>query len=254
MSEGLSPDPPASVAHELFSFDAYRRSFEATVDAVDPQEGRLTLDRTAFYPTGGGQPHDLGILTVDRQPTAVTRVARDRDTGQIWHWLDTGDLPAPGRGVRGELDWERRYLLMRTHSALHVLCGVMWADYGVAVTGGNMEPGSGRLDFELDHISVEFGKHVESRINEEIDRARDVRVAFVARDAADQDPALVRTKANLIPRHIDPLRVIDIVGLDRQADGGTHVANTTEIGRVQVTKAESKGKANKRIRLAVRDA
>jgi misacylated tRNA(Ala) deacylase len=243
----------APAPHELFSADAYCRSFDATIAAVDPDEGRVALDRTAFYPTGGGQPHDLGTLTVDGDAVPVTRVARDRDTGTIWHWLDTDRLPAAGSQIHGDIDWERRYLLMRTHSALHVLCGVIWADYGVAVTGGNMEPGSGRLDFELDQMSVELGKHIEGRINEEIDRAHDIRVEFVPRASADEDPALVRTKANLIPRHIDPLRVIDIVGLDRQADGGTHVANTSEIGRVEVTKAESKGKANKRIRLAVHD-
>lgn len=243
----------AAATDEIFSVDAYCRAFDATVRSVDPEERRLTLDRSAFYPTGGGQPHDTGALTSGGEPLRISRVARDRDTGEIWHWVDGDDLPAAGQAVHGELDWDRRYLLMRTHSALHVLCGVMWSDYGVAVTGGNMEPGSGRLDFELPQISVEFGKHVEARINEEIARARDVRVEFVTRDTADTDPALIRTQANLIPRHIDPLRVIDIVGLDRQADGGTHVGNTSAIGRVEVTKAESKGRANKRIRLIVDD-
>lgn len=243
----------AVATDEMFGVDAYCRAFDATVRSVDPEERRLTLDRSAFYPTGGGQPHDIGVLHPGDKPLPITRVARDRDTGEIWHWVDSDQLPTPGETVHGELDWKRRYLLMRTHSALHVLCGVMWADYGVAVTGGNMEPGSGRLDFELAHISVEFGKHVEARINEEIAQARQVRVEFVPRDSADMDPALIRTQANLIPRHIDPLRVIDIVGLDRQADGGTHVANTSEIGRVEVTKAESKGRANKRIRLVVHE-
>jgi hypothetical protein len=160
-------------------------------------------------------------------------------------------LPDLNEDVQGRLDWDRRHQLMRTHTALHVLCGVIWADFGVAVTGGNMEPGTGRLDFELDAMSAELGQRVERRINEEIQRARDVLVDFVDRGEADRDPALIRTKANLIPASINPLRVIDIVGLDKQADGGTHVASTAEVGRVEVTKTESKGKANKRIRIAV---
>ena len=142
---------------------------------------------------------------------------------------------------------------MRTHTALHVLCGVIWTEYGVAVTGGNMTPGEGRLDFELDAMSVELGQRVERRVNEEIAKAREILVAFLARSEADADPALIRTKANLIPASVDPLRVIDIVGLDRQADGGTHVATTAEVGAVRVVKTESKGKANKRIRLVVED-
>lgn len=245
-------NPPASAATDLFSVDAYRRSFDAVVESVDTKESRVTLDRTAFYPTGGGQPHDLGTLTwAGDGSTQVTKVRRE--DGKVWHWLE-GPLPEPGTEVHGEVDWERRHLLMRTHTALHILCGVMWEDYGVAVTGGNMEPGSGRLDFELDQMSVDMGKQIEARVNEEIQRGREIRVDFVGREAADEDPALIRTKANLIPRHIDPLRVIDIVGLDRQADGGTHVANTKEVGRIEVVKAESKGKANKRIKLAIRDA
>jgi misacylated tRNA(Ala) deacylase len=143
---------------------------------------------------------------------------------------------------------------MRTHTALHILCGVIWADHGVAVTGGNMEPGTGRLDFPLPSMSAEFGRQVEARINEEIDRAHDIVVAFVGREVADEDHALIRTAAHLIPRDIDPLRVIDIVGLDKQADGGTHVLSTAEVGRVAVTGTESKGKGNKRVRLQVVDA
>lgn len=252
MDQDTPRGSPPSAAQELFSVDAYRESFDAVVTEADAEAMRVTLDRTAFYPTGGGQPHDLGTLDVAGTLVPVTQVRRD--AGQVWHWLDTEALPQPGTPVSGQLDWERRHLLMRTHSALHILCGVMWADHGVAVTGGNMEPGTGRLDFELAEMSVAFGKQIEDRINEEIDRAREVRVEFVSRDEADHDPALIRTKANLIPRHIDPLRVIDIVGLDRQADGGTHVADTSEVGRVEVTKAESKGKANKRIRLVLHDS
>lgn len=239
-----------AAADELFATDAYRRSFEATVTELDRAAGRVLLARTAFYPGGGGQPHDLGELEFGGVRVPVTRVKRE--DGRIWHWLDAPDLPVAGTEVLGELDWPRRHLLMRTHTALHILCGVIWAEFGVAVTGGNMEPGKGRLDFPLESMSAEFGQRMERRINEEIGRAREVLVDFVGRDVADLDPALIRTAAGLIPREIDPLRVIDIVGLDKQADGGTHVASTVEVGIVAVTGTESKGKGNKRIRLEVR--
>ena len=239
----------------LYATDAYRRGFDAPVVAVDREGLRVALARTAFYPGGGGQPHDVGRVAWEGGDVPVPRVKAER--GVVWHTLDVPDpdaLPDVGTVVDGRLDWAHRHLLMRTHTALHVLCGVIWADFGVAVTGGNMEPGSGRLDFELDAMSAELGSRAERRMNEEIARAREILVDFLPRAAADADPALIRTKADLIPAAIDPLRVIDIVGLDRQADGGTHVASTAEVGRVRVVRTESKGRANKRIRLAVEDA
>lgn len=238
---------------DLYSTDAYLRTFEATVVAVDPQKG-IALDRSVFYPGGGGQPHDTGELSWDGGGGQVTAVGRSGPV--IWHRLaaqDEAAWPEVNTSVEGTLDWERRHLLMRTHTALHVLCGVIWQDYRVAVTGGNMGPGSGRLDFELDAMSGELGQAVERRINYEIEQARQINVEFAARADADQDEALIRTKAHLIPASIDPLRIIDIVGLDRQADGGTHVASTAEVGVVSVTKTESKGRANKRIRLKIGD-
>ncbi|MPZ95961.1 MAG: alanyl-tRNA editing protein [Propionibacteriales bacterium] len=243
--------PPELVDSELFAVDAYLREFDSEVLDVDREQSRVALRRTAFFPGGGGQPYDLGRLRWDGGAADLTRVKRDG--GRIWHWLGAADLPSDGAEVEGVLDWERRHLTMRTHTALHILCGVIWTEFGVAVTGGNMEPGKGRLDFALDAMSVELGQRVESRINEEIAAARDILVAFVGREVADEDAALIRTAANLIPREIDPLRVIDIVGLDKQADGGTHVLSTSEVGRVAVTGTESKGKGNKRIRLEVRD-
>jgi misacylated tRNA(Ala) deacylase len=242
--------PADLAAHELFAVDAYLRDFEATVTAVDADAHRVALSRTAFYPGGGGQPHDLGVLRWGDGQAGVARVARD--AGRIWHWLDPdAALPDPDAGVEGVLDWDRRHLTMRTHTALHILCGVIWADHRVAVTGGNMDPGKGRLDFPLPSMSAEFGREVEARINEEIAAAREILVAFVGREVADEDHALIRTAAHLIPREIDPLRVIDIVGLDKQADGGTHVLSTAEVGGVRVTGTESKGKGNKRVRLEV---
>jgi len=257
---GRTPEgaPVGLVETELFSVDAYVRGFETAVRSVDREQGRVALRRTAFYPGGGGQPHDVGTLRWDGGSGVVTRVARDReDPGTIWHWLDVegsaDDLPGEGAEAHGELDWARRHLTMRTHTALHILCGVIWADHRVAVTGGNMDPGKGRLDFPLPSMSAEFGRSVEARINEEIAATREILVEFVGRDVADEDHALIRTAANLIPREIDPLRVIDIVGLDKQADGGTHVLSTAEVGRVVVTGTESKGKGNKRVRLEVVD-
>jgi misacylated tRNA(Ala) deacylase len=249
----VAGDPPADVAaSELFTTDAYLRSFDSTVREVDREQGRILLARTAFYPGGGGQPHDVGELTWGGISAPVTRVRREG--GRIWHWLDVPELPEPGTEVLGALDWSRRHLLMRTHTALHILCGVIWSEFRIPVTGGNMDPGKGRLDFPLESMSVELGQRVEGRINEEIRRAREIVVEFLGRSAADSDESLIRTAANLIPREIDPLRVIDIVGLDRQADGGTHVANTADVGAVAVTGTESKGKGNKRIRIEVRPA
>jgi misacylated tRNA(Ala) deacylase len=243
---------PAGLADtELFAVDAYRTEFDATVVEVDREGGRVRLDRTAFYPTGGGQPHDLGELVSSNGTLAVTAVRRE--AGAIWHTVVADDVPDVGTEVAGTIDWERRFALMRTHTALHILCGVIWADHGIPVSGGNMEPLKGRLDFPFPAMSADLGARVERRINDEIERAHEIVVDFLPRTVADSDPALIRTSANLIPAAIDPLRVIDIVGLDRQADGGTHLLSTAEVGGVRVTGTESKGKDNKRIRLEVVD-
>jgi misacylated tRNA(Ala) deacylase len=240
--------PPDLAATELFAVDAYASEFDAKVVEVDREGGRIRLDRTAFYPGGGGQPYDIGTIETPAGTLTVTSVRRE--AGAIWHAVE-GDLPDPGAEVLGHLDWTRRHQLMRTHTALHILCGVIWADYGIPVTGGNMEPLRGRLDFPFPSMSADLGAKVETRINEEIEKAHEILVDFVPRSLADADPALIRTAANLIPQAIDPLRIIDIVGLDKQADGGTHVLSTAEVGAVRVVGTESKGKDNKRIRLEV---
>lgn len=229
----------------LYLRDAYLRSFDATVTAVEGD--RVALDRTAFYPTGGGQPHDTGTLG----GRAVTGVRKEGDT--VWHTLD-GDPPAVGEQVHGEVDWDRRHALMRTHTALHVLCGVIWNEWGVPVTGGNMEPLSARMDFELDPTPEGFGARVEELVNEALAADHPIEVSFLPRSEAVLDEALIRTKVSLIPESVAEIRVVDIVGLDKQADGGTHVASTAEVGRIRVVKTESKGKGNKRIRLEVVDA
>jgi misacylated tRNA(Ala) deacylase len=244
--------PPDLAATELFAVDAYTTDFAARVVEVDRGGLRIRLDRTAFYPGGGGQPHDLGTIQSSEGTLFVTSVRREG--GAIWHTVGDLDLDiSEGTEVQGVLDWTRRHQLMRTHTALHILCGVIWADHGIPVTGGNMEPLKGRLDFPFPSMSADLGAQVEKRINEEIAKAHEILVDFVPRSLADADPALIRTSANLIPQTIDPLRIIDIVGLDKQADGGTHVLSTAEVGAVRVTGTESKGKDNKRIRLEVLD-
>ncbi len=226
----------------LYQLDSYVREFEAVIAATDGQS--VTLDRTAFYPGGGGQPGDLGTLHWDGGSAQVIKVVR-RD-GDVWHTLD--DEPPPsGTAVRGALDWERRYKLMRTHTALHVLCGVVWRDYGASVTGGNMEPLKGRMDFEFETMRKELVAEIEASVNAEIAMGHAVRVAILPREEAFQIPDLIRTKINLLPPQIQEVRTVEIVGLDLQADGGTHVANTNEIGRVRVVDYKSKGAINKRI-------
>jgi len=236
------------VTEELHLRDAYLRRFEATVAQVREEDGAVALDRTAFYATGGGQPHDTGVLG----GAPVTDVRHDPDRPVVWHVL-AGSPPAVGDRVEGEIDWDRRYALMRTHTALHVLCGVIWNQWGKAVTGGNMEPLAARMDFEFDPLPEGFGPTVEALVNQELNRARPIEVSFLARDTALADADLIRTKVNLIPDGVPEIRVVDIVGLDKQADGGTHVRSTDEVGAVRVVKTESKGKGNKRIRIEVVD-
>jgi len=234
----------------LYLRDAQLRTFEAAVVAVDG--GRVALDRTAFYPTGGGQPHDTGTLDGPRGLLTVTDVRKEGAT--VWHAVEGGPVPEVGAPVTGEIDWDRRHALMRTHTALHVLCGVIWNEWGVAVTGGNMEPLAARMDFEFDPLPEGFKEQVEELVNVELAADRPVEVGFLPRSVAVEDEDLIRTKVNLIPDSVAEIRVVDIVGLDKQADGGTHVARTGEVGRIRVTRTESKGKGNKRIRLEVVDA
>jgi misacylated tRNA(Ala) deacylase len=228
----------------LYLRDAYLRDFDAVV--IDRRDDAVALDRTAFYPTGGGQPHDLGTLSGVR----VTDVRKEGDF--VWHTLD-GDGPRVGAAVAGAVDWTRRHALMRTHSALHVLCGVIWNEWRVPVTGGNMEPLAARMDFEFDPLPEGFGPRVEELVNAELAADRPIEIEFLPRDVAVEDEDLIRTKVNMIPESVREIRVVDIVGLDKQADGGTHVRTTGEVGRIRVTKTENKGKGNKRVRLEVVD-
>jgi misacylated tRNA(Ala) deacylase len=236
------------VTDRLYLVDADLRTFDATVVSVDGD--RVELDRTAFYATSGGQPHDTGHLVWATGAAAVLDV-RTVD-GRVLHTL-AGPVPEVTTTVTGEVDDVRRRQMMRTHTAMHVLCGVMWRDWKRVVTGGNMDALSGRMDFEVDHLPEGFAAEVEALCNVEIAADRPIEVSFIARDDAVLDRDLIRTKVNLIPDSVTEIRIVDIVGLDRQADGGTHVSSTGQVGRLKVVKTESKGKGFKRIRFVLHD-
>ena len=234
----------------LYHTDAYLQEFDANVTATFLDERAVVLDRTAFYPGGGGQPCDFGSLTINGVVYGVEKVKKQED--DILHFL-SGDapLPATGSASHGTLDWVRRHKLMRTHTALHVLCGTVFRDYGAQVTGGDMEPLKGRLDFEFATMRGELVREIELAVNKEVAEARDIRVKILPREEAFQIPDLIRTKINLLPEGIPQIRTVEIVGLDLQADGGTHVRNTNEVGTVRVVDYKSKGAINKRIYIEV---
>ena len=236
------------MSETLYEPDAYTKEFDAEV--TEQVEGGVLLTRTAFYPGGGGQPCDVGTLAAGGRVWNVTAVKKV--DGRPVHFL-AGDLPPLGTAITGRLDWTRRYQLMRTHTAMHILCGVVFRDYGAQVTGGNMEPLQGRMDFEFETMRAELVSAIEESVNAEVAAARPVRVRILPRDEAFAIPDLIRTKINLLPEGIMVVRTVELAGLDLQADGGTHVANTSEVGRVRITDYKSKGKINKRIYLVVSD-
>jgi misacylated tRNA(Ala) deacylase len=237
------------VTQPLYHTDSYLKEFNAQVVAVEGS--RVALDRTAFYATGGGQPNDTGTLSDGTRTWEVTDVRREGE--HIWHTLAGEALPAVGDSVTGRVDWQRRYKLMRTHTALHLLCGVIWRDYQAAVTGGNMDTAEGRLDFELRDFSNELAQEIVAKVNQEVAADRPVEVKILPREEAFQIPDLIRTKINLLPEGIAEVRTVNIVGLDLQADGGTHVARTGEVGTVKLIKTRSKGASNKRIIIGLDD-
>jgi misacylated tRNA(Ala) deacylase len=238
------------MTEQICQTDAYAREIDASV--IEVLADGIVIDRTVFYSRSGGQPGDTG--RIEWGGVAVDVVDTVRREGRVVHEVaegDTGRLPQPGANVVARIDWDRRHLLMRTHTALHVLSGIVWRDYGAKVTGGNMVPGEARMDFELESMSGEFGREVEAKLNDALAQDRPVSVLFMPRAEALADSDLIRTKVNLIPESVDPIRVIDIEGIDRQADGGTHVRSTAEVGTVRVVKTESKGKAFKRMRIQI---
>jgi misacylated tRNA(Ala) deacylase len=238
------------VTELLYLSDSYLQAFEASVVAADGV--MIVLDRTAFYPTGGGQPHDTGFLRQADRVWPVISVARRGS--DVVHTLAEGPSQLDvGSDVAGTLDWERRYRLMRSHTALHVLCGVVFQEYGALVTGANIALERSRMDFELEDLSAERVRHIEELCNAHIAAARPVRWREIPRDEAFQIPDLVRTKINLLPAHIALVRVVEIEALDLQADGGTHVRNTSEIGGLRVVGTRSKGRSNKRLEIELVD-
>jgi misacylated tRNA(Ala) deacylase len=234
----------------LYQTDSYLKDFDAVVSSQLVEERAVVLDCTAFYPGGGGQPCDLGSLSVAGVDYPVTKVKKLGE--DVLHFLGgEAPLPVPGSASRGSLDWARRYSLMRTHTALHVLCGTVFRNYGALVTGGDMEPLKGRMDFEFANMHGELVREIESAVNEEIKKGREIRVGILPREEAFQIPDLIRTKINLLPEGIMQVRTVEIVGLDLQADGGTHVSNTGEVGSIRVVDYKSKGAINKRIYIEV---
>jgi len=234
----------------LYQTDAYLKDFDAVVQSVDRDQSAILLDRTAFFPGGGGQPADLGSIEYNGKRLELTKVARQGN--DVIHCSD-GELPEPGTAVSCHIDWERRHKLMRTHSAMHVLCGVVWRDYQAQVTGGNMEPLKARMDFEFENFSADLVHEIEEKVNIEIARGLPLSVRILPREEAEKIPDLIRTKINLLPDSLTEIRVVEIEGLDLQADGGTHVANTSEIGTFHIVGHKSKGKINKRLKVELED-
>ena len=252
----MNDDRALTETELLYHRNGRLRSVEATVVGVEPESRLVALDSTVAFPGGGGQPCDEGTLSRLADGRQWPLLSARKAGGVVWHEAGgDGPLPDVGDSVRVELDWERRYRLMRMHTALHVLCGVVFRDYGALVTGGNMGPDRARMDFEMDsaEFTPERVAEIERRANEELRAGRDVRVQILPRDEAFQIPDLIRTTINLLPEGIPEVRTVEIVGLDLQADGGTHVSNTREVGTLHVVGTRSKGKANKRLEIELTD-
>jgi misacylated tRNA(Ala) deacylase len=230
----------------LYQTDSYLKEFDAIVTNSLPEENAISLDQTAFYPGGGGQPADVGTIN-------GTPVIKVRKIGEVILHVMEGVLPLAGSKVHCMIDWDRRYKLMRTHTAMHILCGTVFRDYGALVTGGDMEPLKGRMDFEFERLQKELVSVIEAATNVEIRADHELKVRILPREEAFQIPDLIRTKINLLPEGIQQVRTVEIVGLDLQADGGTHVNKTSEVGRIKVADYKSKGAINKRIYIEVQD-
>tara|TARA_B100000579_G_C22768756_1_gene822888 strand:+ start:134 stop:865 length:732 start_codon:yes stop_codon:yes gene_type:complete len=240
------------MTEQIYNSDAYQKEIQSEIIYIG--EDYLILDKTIFFPGGGGQPNDLGHLSFNNERFEVVKVKWQ--DGQITHFIDNNECKkfSIGDSVKCVIDWERRHKLMRTHTSLHILCGVIWRDYKASVTGGNMEPLKGRMDFEFPSLSAELTKEIEEKINLEVQKDRKISVDFLPRKEAFEIPDLIRTKVNLLPESLKIIRTINIEGLDLQADGGTHVSSTSEVGYISITGHESKGKINKRLRIQVLDS
>jgi misacylated tRNA(Ala) deacylase len=228
----------------LYQTDSYMKEIDTEITRIDPGTLSVQFAATIVYPGGGGQPYDVGNFMVNDCGHGI--LGASKNEAGIWYRIDP-PLPAAGEKVRLQIDWDRRYALMRTHTGMHILCGVIWKDYGKAVTGGNMEPLKARMDFDFEGLNGDLLREIEAKVNAEVLAARNVVVSFLDREAAVD--GLIRTKENLIPEGVDRVRLVEIEGLDKQADGGTHVRNTKEVGTVRIVGFENKGKNNKRIKI-----
>lgn len=225
-------------------------TYECTAKVVAVEEDEIALDATVFYPGGGGQMADHGIISWDNQEKLGNVIALNKRNDVVWHTIDY-PAPAVGTEVVGTIDWDFRYQMMRTHTALHILCGIMWKEYSVQVTGGQMYPDRARMDFSMENLDKERIASIEQRVNEAIQADYPIRVYTLPREKALTIPDLVRTRMNLLPPEIEEIRIVEIVGLDLQADGGTHVNHTKEVGGIRITKTENKGKINKRLEIVL---
>jgi len=232
----------------LYHTDSYLREFPAIVVRTLPDLNAIVLDCTAFYPGGGGQLHDLGEIQFGRTIIPIVKV-KHSENGILHMVANSNPLPRQREQITGIIDWDRRYKMMRTHTAMHILCGVIFRDYHALVTGGDMEPLKGRMDFEFETMTKELVETIELAVNQEVKASRSVITKIIPREEAFQIPDLIRTKINLLPGHIQEVRIVEIAGLDLQADGGTHVKNTAEVGQIHILDYKSKGKINKRIYL-----
>ena len=236
------------MTEQIYNSDAYIKELESKI--IEVNMDHIVLDKTIFFPGGGGQPNDLGSIYLKDKEFKLEKISwKD---GKIAHFLNDNNLNV-GDLIVCKLDWSRRFKLMRTHTAMHILCGVIWRDYQAAVTGGNMEPLKGRMDFEFPSLSAELTEEIEQKLNIEVQKNRKITVDFLPREEAFKIPDLIRTKVNLLPESLKIIRTINIHGLDLQADGGTHVSSTLNVGKIKITGHQSKGKINKRIRIAVLD-
>jgi len=234
----------------LYQTDSYKKQFEAKLINVDQLSKILYLDKTAFFPGGGGQPCDVGTLSFGDAKYLIERVKKQDE--EVLHFISGNVfLPSIGSEMIGEINWDRRYKLMRTHTAMHILCGVIFRDYGASVTGGEMDLLKGRMDFEFSTLHADLVHIIEAAVNKEVELNREIRVKVLPKEEAFKISDLIRTKINLLPEGISMVRTVEIVGLDLQADGGTHVNKTAEVGRVKVVDYKSKGAINKRIYLEI---
>jgi misacylated tRNA(Ala) deacylase len=227
-------------------------TFECSAQVIDVEGDEIALDATVFFPGGGGQMPDHGIITWENRQEEGSVIALNKRDDMVWHTLDR--LPPPvGTEVVCTIDWDFRYRMMRTHTALHILCGIIWKEFNVQVTGGQMYPDKARMDFAMENLNKERIAYIEQRVNEAIEADYPIKVYTLPREKAFTIPDLIRTRINLLPPDIEEVRIVEIVGLDLQADGGTHVNHTKEVGGITITKTENKGRINKRIEIRLTD-